>query len=111
MPYKEKKIEKLYFTVGEVARKFDVSPSLVRYWEKEFDLLKPKKSKKGNRKFTRKDVEHFQLIYHLIKERGFTLEGAKLKLRRNKEDTVNHFKLRQSLLKLRDFLVSIRESL
>ncbi len=77
MPYKEKKIEKLFYPIGEVAQMFDVSVSSIRYWEKEFDILKPKKNKKGNRMFTKKDVENLRIIYHLTKERGFTLEGAK----------------------------------
>ena len=80
MPYKEKSIEKLYYSIGEVAQKFDVNVSLLRYWEKEFDILKPKKNKKGNRLFTKVDVENIEVIYHLVKERGFTIEGAKKKL-------------------------------
>ena len=65
MPYKEKSIEKLYYSIGEVAQKFDVNVSLLRYWEKEFDILKPKKNKKGNRLFTKVDVENIEVIYHL----------------------------------------------
>ena len=80
MPYKEKKIEKLFYPIGAVAQMFDVSISSIRYWEKEFDILKPKKNKKGNRMFTKKDVENLRIIYHLTKERGFTLEGAKKKI-------------------------------
>jgi len=70
MPYKEKKIEKVYYTIGEVAEMFDVNTSLIRYWEKEFDVIKPKKNNKGNRLFTKQDIDNFHLIYNLVKVRG-----------------------------------------
>ena len=73
MPYKEKKVEKLYYSIGEVAEMFGVNTSLIRFWEKEFDIIKPKKNKKGNRFFTKSDIENFNLIFHLVKERGMTL--------------------------------------
>lgn len=111
MPYKEKEITKLYYSIGEVAKMFEVSTSLVRFWESEFDILKPKKNKKGDRYFTKKDVDNLHLIYHLVKERGYTLKGAKQKLKQNREDTVNHFEVVQQLQKIRGFLVDIRESL
>ena len=88
MPYKEKPIEKLYYSIGEVAKTLKVNVSLIRFWEKEFDILKPKKNKKGNRMFRVVDFENLKLIFHLVKERGFTLEGAKNKLKQNKEDTI-----------------------
>lgn len=111
MPYKEKEIQKLYYSIGEVADIFNVSTSLIRYWENEFDILKPKKNKKGNRLFTQKDLDNLDLIYHLVKVRGYTLEGARKKLKENKEDTVNQFKVIQSLEKVRNFLVEIKDSL
>ncbi len=77
MPYKERKIEKVYYTIGEVAEMFDVNTSLIRFWEKEFDIIKPKKNKKGNRLFTKQDIDNLHIIYHLVKERGMTLKGAK----------------------------------
>ena len=77
MPYKEKPIEKLYYSIGEVADIFEVNVSLLRFWEKEFNILKPKKNKKGNRMFTTKDLDNLKIIYHLVKERGYTLEGQK----------------------------------
>ena len=77
MPYKEKVIEKKYYTIGEVAEQFNVATSLIRFWESEFDNIKPKKNRKGNRQFTKEDIENVRLIYHLVKERGFTLNGAK----------------------------------
>ena len=79
MPYKEPKIEKLFYSIGEVADMFKVNTSLIRFWEKEFDIIKPKKNKKGNRLFTKEDIENFHIIYHLVKERGMTLKGAKMK--------------------------------
>ena len=111
MPYKEKKIEKLFYPIGEVAQMFDVSVSSIRYWEKEFDILKPKKNKKGNRMFTKKDVENLRIIYHLTKERGFTLEGAKKKLRENKTDTIDNIEIISHLKNIRKFLVDFREEL
>jgi DNA-binding transcriptional MerR regulator len=111
MPYKEKSIEKLYYSIGEVALKFDVNVSLLRYWEKEFDILKPKKNKKGNRLFTKIDVENIEVIYHLVKERGFTLEGAKKKLSENKSDTVENMEIVKRLKKIKEFLLNLSSEL
>jgi DNA-binding transcriptional MerR regulator len=111
MPYKEKSIEKLYYSIGEVALKFDVNVSLLRYWEKEFDILKPKKNKKGNRLFTKMDVENIEVIYHLVKERGFTLEGAKKKLSENKSDTVENIEIVKRLKKIKEFLLNLSSEL
>ena len=111
MPYKEQETVKLYYSIGEVARMFDVNSSLIRFWEKEFDIIKPKKNKKGNRLFTQDDVDNFYIIYHLVKERGFTLEGAKKKLKENKSDTINNIEIIKSLNKVRDFLVDIKKEL
>ncbi len=111
MAYKEKKIEKLFYPIGEVAKIFDVSVSSIRYWEKEFNILKPKKNKKGNRMFTKKDLDNLKIIYHLTKERGFTLEGAKKKLRDNKADTIDNVEIITHLRNIRKFLVEFREEL
>jgi hypothetical protein len=75
LPYKEKKIEKLYYSISEIADMFSVSQSLIRYWESEFEVLNPRKNGKGNRMFTQKDIGHFRKIYDLVKEKGFTLDG------------------------------------
>lgn len=72
--------DKLYYSIGEVAKAFNVNASLLRFWEKEFDVISPKKNKKGNRYFTPEDIKNLKLIYHLVKERGYTLEGAKVAL-------------------------------
>ncbi len=108
MPYKKPEIKKLYYTIGEVADIFDVNTSLIRFWEKEFDIIKPKKNKKGNRLFTEKDVDNFFIIYHLVKERGFTLQGAKDKLKENPEDTINQIEIVKSLENVRSFLVNLK---
>jgi DNA-binding transcriptional MerR regulator len=101
---------KLFYSIGEVAKMFNVNTSLIRFWEKEFDIIKPKKNKKGNRLFTQADVDHFHIIYHLVKERGFTLQGAKAKLRENKEDTVDHVEVVKTLQNLKNFLLDIKNT-
>jgi len=111
MPYKEKKVEKLYYTIGEVAKMFNVNTSLVRFWEKEFDIINPKKNKKGNRFFTMKDIENFHIIYHLVKERGMTLKGTKKKLKENKEDTINNFEVIKTLKNIKELLLEIKKDL
>lgn len=111
MPYKERETTKLYYSIGEVADMFEVNTSLIRFWEKEFDIIKPKKNKKGNRMFTQADVDNFHIIYHLVKERGFKLDGAKRKLKENKEDTENNFEVVKSLKKIKQFLTEIKEEL
>lgn len=105
------KIERLYYTIGEVAEMFDVNTSLIRYWEKHFDIIKPDRNKKGNRLFTPSDVENFQLIYYLVKEKGLTLAGANKKLKENKEDTLNNFEVVKRLKEIRDTLVDIKDSI
>ena len=90
---------------------FDVNTSLIRFWEKEFDILKPKKNKKGNRLFTQKDVENLKVIHHLVKERGFTLDGAKMKLKGNKEDTVNNVEIVTRLEQVKGYLLDLKAHL
>ena len=75
--------DKLYYSIGEVAKAFDVNTSLIRYWEQEFPIIKPKKNKKGNRYFTPSDIENLKIIYHLVKEKGYTLVGARVALTTN----------------------------
>ena len=111
MPYKEPKIEKLYYTIGEVAEMFNVNTSLIRFWEKEFDIIKPHKNKKGNRLFTPQDIENFHLIFYLVKEKGMTLKGAQKKLKENREDTINNFEVISRLKKIRSLLVEIRDNI
>jgi DNA-binding transcriptional MerR regulator len=111
MPYKEKEIGRIYYTIGEVAKMFKVNTSLIRFWEKEFDIIKPQKNKKGNRLFTQEDVDNFHIIFHLVKERGFTLQGAKNKLRDNKEEIIQNIEIVKSLKNIKDFLLEIKEEL
>jgi DNA-binding transcriptional MerR regulator len=112
LPYKETDTVKLYYTIGEVSKMFNVNASLIRFWEKEFEVLKPKKNKKGNRLFTAEDVENLKVIYHLVKERGFTLNGAKEKLRGSgKDDTSAKKEVYDSLVKLKGFLVELKDGL
>ena len=81
-PIRIENLNKLYYSIGEVAEMYGVNTSLIRFWEKEFDIIQPKKNKKGNRLFTIKDIENFNRIHHLVKEKGYTLEGAKNELKR-----------------------------
>tara|TARA_B100000161_G_C33413267_1_gene352101 strand:+ start:234 stop:569 length:336 start_codon:yes stop_codon:yes gene_type:complete len=111
MSFKEKKIKKIYYSIGEVAAMFNVNKSLIRFWEKEFIIIKPKKNKKGNRYFTENDINNFKIIFHLVKERGYTLDGAKKKLRENKEDTIKNVEIVNQLKDIRTQLVAIREVL
>jgi DNA-binding transcriptional MerR regulator len=103
--------EKRYYGIGEVARAFDVNTSLIRFWEKEFDVIQPKKNAKGNRKFTQRDIKNLQLIYHLVKERGFTLEGAKTHLREERQKTLSNFEIIQKLERIKAELVKIKDQL
>lgn len=111
MPYKEPTIEKIYYTIGEVAEMFKVNTSLIRFWEKSFDIIKPFKNKKGNRLFTKQDIDNFHIIYHLVKERGMTLKGAQDKLKENKEDTINNAEVIQKLKEIKDLLLKLKEDM
>lgn len=103
--------EKRYYGIGEVAKAFEVNTSLIRFWEKEFDELQPKKNAKGNRKFTPDDIKNLQLIYHLVKERGFTLEGAKTHLKEERKKTLSNFEIIQKLERVKAELIKIKQQL
>ncbi|MBL4578794.1 MAG: MerR family transcriptional regulator [Flavobacteriales bacterium] len=111
MPYKETETVKLYYPIGEVAKMFSVNTSLIRFWEKEFDIIKPKKNKKGNRLFTQDDVDNFYIIYHLVKERGYTLEGAKKKIKDGKSGMESNVQVVKSLNKVKEFLLELKKEL
>jgi DNA-binding transcriptional MerR regulator len=111
MPVKTTPVQKMFFPIGEVAKMFDVNTSLIRYWENEFDIIKPKKNKKGTRLFTHADIENLKIIYHLVKERGFTLEGAKKKLKENKQDVINEQEIIDHLNQIKGFLLDLKKSL
>jgi len=102
---------KHYYKIGEVAKAFDVNTSLIRFWEKEFDIIKPKKNKKGNRLFTPEDIKNFKLIYNLVKERGFTLEGAKQKLKKNPEGVFNNHEIISRLEAVKAEIIKIKNQL
>jgi len=103
--------EKLYYGIGEVAKAFGVNTSLIRFWEKEFDVLQPKKNAKKNRKFTPKDIKNLELIFHLVKQRGFTLEGAKTHLKDNKGGTLENFDIIRKLENVKSELLKIKDQL
>ena len=102
---------KIYYAIGEVAKIFKVNASLIRFWEKEFDIIKPKKNKKVNRLFTKKDIKNLHVIFHLVKERGYTLDGAKKKLKDNKDGTIKNAEIVKSLQKIKSFLIDLKEEL
>lgn len=97
--------------MGDIATAFGVNQSLIRFWDKEFDILKPKKNAKGNRLFTPEDVKNFQLIYHLVKERGFTLEGAKIHLKEGQKKTLDKFEIINKLENIKLQLQNIKNEL
>lgn len=103
--------DKLYYSIGEVAQMFDLAVSHIRFWEKEFDILQPKKNAKGDRFFTRKDIENLKLIYHLVKDKGYTLEGAKQKLRVSKDSVKAKTEMIDSLEKVKLFMVELKNQL
>jgi len=103
--------DKRYYSIGELAKAFDVNASLIRFWDKEFDILKPKKNAKGNRMFTPEDVKNLQLIYHLVKERGFTLDGAKTHLKEGQKKTLDKFEIISKLESIKIQLTNIKNEL
>ncbi len=103
--------EKRYYKIGEVAKAFNVNTSLIRFWEKEFDVLKPKKNAKGDRKFTLEDVKNLQLIYHLVKDKGYTLEGAKTHLKDERLKTLRNFEMIRKLEHIKAELLKIKDNL
>ena len=106
---KEEVYQKRYYTIGEVAEMFGVSKSLIRFWESEFALLKPHKNHKGDRRFTPENIEQMRTIYELVKERGFTLEGAKKEIARLKKQNREKEKIVGRLKKLRSFLEDLAD--
>lgn len=101
--------DKLYYSIGELAVAFNVNASLIRFWEGEFDILKPKKNAKGNRMFSKDDVKYLKLIYHLVKERGFTLDGAKIHIKENKYKLLKNHEIIDKLKHVKNQLVALKE--
>ncbi|MCD8260842.1 MAG: MerR family transcriptional regulator [Bacteroides sp.] len=111
MAYNPDKKFKMYYSIGEIADMFNVNESLLRFWEKEFPQIAPKKAGRGIRQYRQEDLQAVALVYHLVKERGMTLDGARRKLKENKESTVNNFKIVTKLKSIREELESIRKEL
>jgi DNA-binding transcriptional MerR regulator len=111
MPYRKPKIEKIFYSIGEVADIIGENQSLIRYWENNFEALKPHKNKKGTRLFTKEDIETIKLIHHLVKQRGLTIKGAQQKLKDNREETIHNFEIVQRLQDVRKQLVEIRDEM
>lgn len=111
MPYKEKRIEKLYYSIGEVSEMLEVPVSTVRFWENEFDILKPMKNKKGNRLFTPADIKNLRIIHHLLKIEGMTLAGVKKKLSEKFVETDYKYEITETLLKIKTMLLDIKDNI
>jgi DNA-binding transcriptional MerR regulator len=111
IPADELLFEKQYYAISEVAAMFHVNVSLLRFWENEFDILKPKKNKKGDRFFRPEDVKNLELIHHLLRRQKYTIEGAKDYLKKNKSKAIQNFQMIQSLQKIRAFLLELKAEL
>lgn len=111
MAYNANKDLKLYYSIGEVAKMFDVNESLLRYWEKEFSMISPKKAGGNVRQYRKEDIENIRLVYHLVKEKGMTLQGAKQRLKVSKEKIVQTAEVVSRLKEIREELVKLRKSL
>jgi len=111
MPYKEREVEKLFYSIGEVSEILGVPVSTVRFWENEFDILKPRKNKKGNRLFMPEDLRNLKIIHNLVKERGMTLAGAKKYLTSKGDETEYKYDIRESLLNIKGLLKEIHDSI
>lgn len=111
VPYKEREIEKKYYSIGEVASMFKVAPSLIRYWEGEFDIIKPKKDKKGNRRFTKDDIEKIRYIYQLVKVKGYTLQGAQEVIKKDDQKDFDKASMVDRLHQIKRFLIEIRDKM
>lgn len=111
MPFKEPKVEKVFYSIGEVSKMFDLQTSALRYWENEFPNLKPKRNNKGTRYYTHKDIQNLKLIHHLVKERGLTIKGARQKLKENREDIDQTHEVIRKLQLVKEKLIRMRDEL
>lgn len=111
MALKSEKELKLYYSISEVAKMFDVNESLLRYWEKEFPMISPKKTGGNVRQYRKEDIENIWLVYHLVKEKGMTLAGAKQRLKQNREGTLQTANVVERLKHIREELMSMRKEL
>jgi DNA-binding transcriptional MerR regulator len=111
LPYKPKEIKKLYYSISEVADMFQVAPSLLRFWETEFETLKPKKNAKGVRQFSEVDIEELKVIYHLVKEKGFTISGAREKIKHEKKKSKDKWEAIEALQRVKAFLTELKKNI
>lgn len=111
MTYNTSKDLKMYYSISEVAKMFNVNESLLRYWEKEFPIIAPRKAGGNVRQYRKEDIENIRLVYHLVKEKGMTLQGAKQRLKANKEKTIQTAQIVDRLKQIREELVNLRNSL
>ena len=111
VPYKEREIEKKYYSIGEVADLFKVATSLIRYWESEFESIRPRKDKKGNRVYTKNDIQKIRYVYHLVKEKGYTLQGAQEVISSGKQQGLDKVAAIQKLQEIKDFLINLKHEL
>jgi DNA-binding transcriptional MerR regulator len=111
VPLKHKEIGKLYFPIGEVTILLGVNASTLRFWETEFDVLKPHRNKKGNRFYTHEDVENLKLIKYLLKDKGYTIPGARDELKSKRKEVTKNMEIIESLNKIKEFLLKIKEDL
>jgi|SRR5512133_1181984 DNA-binding transcriptional MerR regulator len=111
MPYREKKVEKLYYQIGEVSEMFSEPVSTIRFWENEFEILRPKKNNKGNRLFMQEDIRNLKLIHHLLREKGMTIDGARKYLRNNRSDADYRQEIADTLRNIREILLDIKDEI
>ncbi len=111
MPYREKKVEKPYYQIGEVSEMFSEPVSTIRFWENEFEILRPKKNNKGNRLFMQEDIRNLKLIHHLLREKGMTIEGARKYLKNNRGDADYRQEIADTLRNIREILLDIKDEI
>lgn len=111
MTYREKEIEKKYYSIGEVASQLGIAASQIRFWESEFDIIRPQKNRNGKRQFTKEDIERLKTVHHLVKTRGYTLQGAKQLLKNNARGVRDNMEVIESLQEVKSFLLELRERL
>ncbi len=111
MTYKEKEIEKKYYSIGEVADQLNIAASQIRFWESEFDIIKPQKNRNGKRQFTQDDIDKLKMVYHLVKTKGYTLQGAKQMLKNNTKGVRDNMEIIDLLQDVKSFLIGIKQQL
>ncbi len=111
MTYKEKEIEKKYYSIGEVASQLDMAASQIRFWESEFDIIKPQKNRNGKRQFTTEDIDKLKMVHHLVKTQGYTLQGAKQMLKNNAKSVKDNMEMIAALQEVKSFLLGLKQQL